>query len=215
MKKFQPGVADFGEAEEVPARFSSMVPAEEHRDRRREIVSRAVIKDLRTAEEFANEIGSLWNQAHERFIDIGRYLLMAKERLVEHGGFMKLVRTRLPFSQPVANKLMAVARAIEQGEFPLGALPRSYANAYEIVSLGANERVCALEAGIVRPDVQRAEILAFKRRLRQNKQSAAAEEEAFLQRRLIELERRRQMLDEEIAGIRQRLGAIPERPSPS
>jgi hypothetical protein len=68
MKKFQPGVADFGEAEEVPARFSSMVPAEEHRDRRREIVSRAVIKDLRTAEEFANEIGSLWNQAHERFI---------------------------------------------------------------------------------------------------------------------------------------------------
>src|SRR5512134_2100098 len=157
MKKFQPKVADFGEAEEIPARPSSMIPAEEHRDRRREIVSGAVIKDLRTADEFANEIGSLWSQAQERFIDIGRYLLAAKERLVEHGGFMKLVRTRLPFSQAVANKLMAVARALEEGEFPPGALPRSYANAYEIVSLRPNERVRALEAGIIRPDVQRAE----------------------------------------------------------
>src|SRR3954449_3624335 len=63
-------------------------------------------------ENFAQAIAVLWQNAEECFLAIGRRLNEAKESL-PHGEFQRLVQTDLPFTYPVANKLMRVAAAVD------------------------------------------------------------------------------------------------------
>ena len=144
--------------------------------------------ELLTCEQFAGRISTLWQDANRTFVNIGRLLNAAKARL-DHGRFMQLVHQEVPFSQGVANKLMRVAAAIDSGRLPAKQLPPSYATVYELTGLAEEELAQAAAAGLVRPDVQRKEVIAFKRQLRApvDRREEINAEIARYERRIVEL----------------------------
>ena len=111
----------------------------------------------------------------------------------------------LPFSYAVGHKLMQVAAAVEAGMLPCDNLP-PYSVAYQLVTLKPGERMAAMDAGLVRADVRREEILEFRRKLRAGTNHRV--EEAELARKLQRLLERRHKLDEEIIAIRQELARL-------
>lgn len=158
---------------------------------------RTAAAPLESRAEYAEEIGRLWTQAQQHFLAIGRYLLQARERIGE-GEWEAMVRDDLPFGRAVAHQLRSVAAMVEAGLVPEAKLPRSYATAYQIATLTPDERERAAGEGLLRPDVTRPEITAFKRRLR-GAPPAGAEQEL----RRLEAERRR--IDARIAELRRQL----------
>lgn len=161
-----------------------------------------------TRAEFRAEIIRLWGEAEKRFLAIGRYLLEAKERLA-HGEFKAMIAEDLPLSYPAAFRMMSVAKAIDEGVVARDQIPASYTVAYEIISLDEDERTQAIAAGLVRPDVRRAEIMAFKRQLRAPDIPAPTEIDAEKRARLRQLLVERDRLDQKIAALRAELGELP------
>lgn len=203
--------ADVPEAPASPAVPSSLVSSVDHIDNRHHRVRSAVV-ELVTADQYVAEIGRLWTEAQDRFLAIGRYLIEAKGRL-DHGDFTPMVRDRLPFTHTVAVRLMVVARAVESGLLPADRCPRSYSVAYELASLPASERAAAEAEGLIRQDVGRTEIVAFKRRMRStilelSQPPAKTAGELRKELECLELERRR--IESRIAELRRLLEpAVP------
>jgi Protein of unknown function (DUF3102) len=133
---------------------------------------------LATKDDYIREITSLWNDARQRFLLIGRYLNRAKEQL-PHGEFQAMLRAELPFSEQVAFQMRSVAAAIDEGRFAEGELPQNYSVAYQLVTLAEQEIEVAREKKIIRPDVRRAEIIAFKRSLRPPRSVTARHEKGL------------------------------------
>lgn len=131
-------------------------------------------RELLTSEDFTEAIARLWTAANESFVAIGRMLNEAKEKL-PRGEFMAMTAARLPFSHGVANKLMSVAKAIDEGVLPVERLPPSYSTVYEFLSLTPPEREQAEAEGLIRPDVPRQEVLDFKKRIRKSNADRIAE----------------------------------------
>lgn len=160
-------------------------------------------KDLETVDDFSDEVGRLWGDAGRAFIETGRALNRAKEKLA-HGDFMVLTSQRLPFSHNIADRLMAIARAVDEGIYPADALPPNYTVAYQLVSLYEHERPVALKEGLVTPAVTRRAIEEFKKRMRPH------DEEADIRvrdrKRLASLIGQRARIDVEIAELKKRLG---------
>ncbi len=121
--------------------------------------------DCRTPEEFAQEIATLWREAEQRYLMIGRYLIRAKAQL-PHGAYLDLIEHALPFGPRVAQRLVIVAAAIDGGALPKEQLPPSYSTIYVLATLPPEDRDEAVRVGLVRPDVRRAEIEEFKRQRR-------------------------------------------------
>ncbi|CAH2605857.1 conserved protein of unknown function (plasmid) [Rhodovastum atsumiense] len=174
-------------------------PIENGREGTRAKVLANAIMPRSTAQEYAREIGLLWGEAQEKFLAIGKYLRQAKAGL-PHGDWERLVSHMLPFGRAVAHKLRVVAEAVEEKRLAEETLPRSYANAYELAALEGHELALAAKRQLVRPDVTRREIDAFKRELK----LPADEAERASQRRA-ELLRRRKRLMEELAQIESEL----------
>ena len=91
------------------------------------------ILDLRTEGEVVEEVSKLWNEAQEKFLAIGRYLRDAKARF--SGTFEKQIVAALPFGKNIAYQLRTVAEAVDLGRLPEESLPRSYATAFQLVTL--------------------------------------------------------------------------------
>lgn len=138
---------------------------------------------LLTGEQFADEIGRLWKDAQSRFLEIGRRLNEAFDKL-EHGEYGTLLE-RLPFERATADKLRKVAAAADAQAVPIARLPPSYSTVYEVLTLTPAEREEAEQRGLIRPDVKRQEIVAFKRSRRQPERDELAELRAE-ERRLAE-----------------------------
>lgn len=155
---------------------------------------------LRTRANFADVILSLWTEAEENFLAIGRYLNHAKT-VLEHGEFMAMVERDLPFRYSTANRLMKVAAAIDDGLLPTDSLPPSYATVYEMVLLKPEEREQAAAQGLFRPDIRRQDIINFKKQLRAVALPDLAAERAELAR----LEAERTRIDARIAELREKL----------
>ena len=141
------------------------------------------------ADGYAREIGKLWDETQQKFIAIGRYLVSAKQTL-PHGEYERMVETMLPFGSSAARKLRTVAEAVDTARLPIVSLPRRYVNAYELAVLPEQELRQAEKRQLVRPDVTRREIEAFKREIRQPNHS-----------RHVELLRERQRLMARLAAI--------------
>jgi hypothetical protein len=122
------------------------------------------IRDLTSEVEVVEEIGKLWKEAQEKFLAIGRYLVRAKERF--HRTFEATILPQLPFGKGVAYQLRAVAMAVDEGLLLEEELPNSYATAYQLVTLPADHMQLARKENLVRRDVLRREVEAFKARLR-------------------------------------------------
>jgi len=114
--------------------------------------------------DFAQEISMLWQDVREKFLRIGRLLVRAKN-VLPRGEFDRMIAIDLPFNTSIAYQLRAVADAVDTGRLALGELPRTYSVAYQLTTLDDDLLARARRAGLVRPDVRRADILEFKRSL--------------------------------------------------
>jgi hypothetical protein len=159
--------------------------------------------ELKTREQFVSEIRTLWADAQERFILIGRYLIQAKQRL-PHGEYTDMIEDELPFGPQVAFQLARVATAIEEGKLAIEELPRSYATAYHLTTLTDEELERARKANIVRPDVKRREIVAFKQQVRARAGQNEQREALIRQREKLVAERER--INAEIQRLNDLLG---------
>jgi hypothetical protein len=121
--------------------------------------------DPRTVDDYAEVIGTLFREAEERFVQIGTFLEEAKTKL-QHGEFQELISSRLPFGPRAAQMMMAAAKAIKSGMIPLDIVPPSYSVVYQITTLTDTERQQAVEEGVIRSDMRREDIAAFKKRVR-------------------------------------------------
>lgn len=121
--------------------------------------------DPRTVDDYAEVIGTLFREAEERFVQIGTFLEEAKAKL-QHGEFQELISSRLPFGPRAAQMMMAAAKAIKSGMIPLDIVLPSYSVVYQITTLTDTERQQAVEEGVIRSDMRREDIAAFKKRVR-------------------------------------------------
>lgn len=111
---------------------------------------------------YVREISRLWNEAKDKFLAIGEYLTLAKQQLA-HGEYEAMIRSQLPFGKSAAHRIRAVAEAVRDGRLTRDSLPQSYATAYELTLLTDQQLRIAEDRGLVRPDVYRSEIVAFRR----------------------------------------------------
>ncbi|WP_162630213.1 DUF3102 domain-containing protein [Azospirillum ramasamyi] len=170
-------------------------------DGRFDDVRRSVSK-LSSRDKYVETIGRLWKEATNRFIDIGKYLVYAKDSL-PHGEYESMIESELPFSKSVAHALKTVAEAVLQEKVPEKKLPPDYSTAYMLVSLKDDGWELAKERGLVRSTLKRAEILDFRRELREGRKRPVSEKAA---RRRLAKERERVLAD--IEALRRRLEEI-------
>lgn len=176
-------------------RFLSKSIAEEPESQRyRAVVN--VVRDLHTEAEVVSEIDKLWGEAQEKFLAIGRYLVQAKQRF--HRSYEASILPLLPFGKGVAYQLRAIAVAVDEGRLLEDEMPRSYATTYQLVSLPPSQFDLARKENLVRRDVLRREVEAFRIRLRGN--NPLQDREA--------LKREKERLEVEAARIAGRLAEI-------
>jgi hypothetical protein len=111
---------------------------------------------------YVREISRLWSEAKDKFLAIGEYLSLAKEQLA-HGEYEAMIRSQLPFGKSAAHRMRTVAEAVRNGRLARDSLPQSYATAYELTLLNDRQLRLAESRGFIRPDVRRAELVAFRR----------------------------------------------------
>jgi len=111
---------------------------------------------------YVREISRLWSEARDKFLAIGEYLSLAKRQLA-HGEYEAMIRSQLPFGKSAAHRMRTVAEAVGSGKLARDNLPLSYATAYELTLLSDQQLRLAEDRGLVRPDVHRSEIVAFRR----------------------------------------------------
>jgi hypothetical protein len=114
---------------------------------------------------FANRFNVAWRKAVEGIIESGKILAEAKEAL--SGRFIGFVQSRLGMSPRTAERLMAIAADTWITDSThVSSLPPSWGTLYQIATLAVPERERLVEAGIIRPDMERADIEKEIRRLR-------------------------------------------------
>ncbi len=156
-------------------------------------------REPRTSDDYVEAIGTLWGRAQSAFLEIGRLLLKAKESL-PHGEYTAALEAKLPFSSRTAYQLREATRwALEMDRrqtITLDRLPGSYSIIYLLSTLDPPMLEAAESDGLVRPDLRRAELLAW----RQNK-AGRIEDRASLEARYDKLRRERERLESEIRQI--------------
>ncbi|MBL6081814.1 hypothetical protein JMJ56_27910 [Belnapia sp. T18] len=108
-----------------------------------------------------------WNRGQRAFLTIGRTLLRLSRTLSE-AEFLRLRRGSeklFPFGDATASKLRSVAMLVDEGGIEEDRLP-GYTIAYEFTTLPPEGLRLARERNLIRPDVRRTEIAAFRRELR-------------------------------------------------
>lgn len=161
------------------------------------------VRQCATKDEFKQEIGALWASAMDKFLLIGRYLIMAKATL-PHGEYQAMVTAELPFSYHIAYQLKTVAENADR--ISRDRLPRSYSTAFRLVTLTDHELAEAEAKNLVRADVTRREIEAFVQEIRSDR---LAQQER-LTREYRKLVRRRDSILERMRAIEAELGGPPD-----
>lgn len=167
-------------------------------------VVRTTATALETKADFIEEIRRLWDDAQKRFLAIGRYLNAAKANL-PHGEFELMIASELPFSRQTAFYLRTAAAAIDEGRLAEEEVPNSYATVYQLATLDEAHLALARQRNLVRSDVTREEILAFKRSLKQGRE---ANRQAALQRRREQILADLQRLKAELDEIEREMGTV-------
>jgi hypothetical protein len=167
---------------------------------------------LETRQQFAETIGKLWRDAQSRFIAIGHHLLQAK-KVLPHGEWEIMVERDLPFGRSVAHRLRQIAEAIDTGRLPADQLPPDYSTCYQLTTLRDDELHQATKLSIIRPDVSRAEVIAFKRQVRAATASELSHLEVLpeLADELTRLEARHAELVRELAAVDARITELRSR----
>jgi transposase-like protein len=157
-------LADFAVSKRRSSRLASEAIDQDLPETGRARILNNAILDLRTESDVVDEVAKLWIEAQEKFLSIGRYLLKAKIKFA--GSFESHIVANLPFGKNIAYQLRMVAEAVDSGRLPEQDLPRSYATAFQLVSLPAPDFDAARAHGLVRNTVTRPEVNNFRRELR-------------------------------------------------
>jgi hypothetical protein len=116
------------------------------------------------------QVAEAWGNAKAAYLECGRALLAVDgvleeaERDALRRGFGRL----FPFSETVASQFRQIARAVDSGRIPLECCPGSYSTAYQLALLTPAQLEIARTRGLLRPDVSRYVVLAFRREVRTN-----------------------------------------------
>jgi hypothetical protein len=122
-----------------------------------------------------------------------------------------MVESRLPFGVQVAYQLRMVAEAIDSGRLPSDQMPGSYATIYQLTTLKPDELDLARQRNLLRPDVKRTEVAAFKRELRRLAQSVpTCDRTGSLRQELQKLQTKAQRIALRISEIEAELEAARE-----
>jgi hypothetical protein len=114
------------------------------------------------------QVAEAWGNAKAAYLECGRALLAVDgalddaERDALRRGFSRL----FPFSETVASQFRQIARAVDSGRIPLEACPGSYSTAYQLALLTPAQLEIARARGLLRSDVSRHLVLAFRREIR-------------------------------------------------
>ena len=109
-------------------------------------------------EAWAIRISARWRMGVEAIIATGKLLLEAKTAL-PHGAFGTMIETQLPFKERQAQMLMAIAsdNRLSNPQY-VALLPPSWGTIYDVTRLSDEEFTRAVEAGVIRPDMERRDI---------------------------------------------------------
>jgi hypothetical protein len=169
--------------------------------------------------DIVSQISTLWHDVQKRFVSIGRHLNRAQDlierqtrtmveakglpeveaRKMARAAYEEQVIRRLPFSDKVASQLSCVARAIDGKRLLESEVPSSYSIVYQLTTLTDDELAKARDENIVRPDVSRDEVIAFKKKVRKRVNLDVSREVQLRARRrrvLEEMERLRRELED-------------------
>lgn len=191
------------------ARFAAL--SEEESEARAAIAATLATSDAALVDELArlrSEIREGWKSAASAFLQIGRALCRI-EAMLSRTDFHRLISDKqyLPFGRASAVKMMSVARAVDGGRIEPHHLP-PYSVAYELVTLPDPLLRLASAQGLIRPDVKRDEIAAFK--LAQRPAEPEQVDPEALHRERGNLRARRARLETELAAIDRRLRTIAD-----
>lgn len=148
----------------------------------------------------SSEVRDQWVRVRDSFLTIGRKLLTIEERLTaEEFNVLRREHGRIfPFSDGVAFQLREVARAVRARRIGLEECPHGYSVAYQLAAMSDEQLQRAREAHLVRPDVTRAKVIAFRRSLAEEERKMGQDEspKSLAKMRLSELgDERRQLLE--------------------
>jgi len=163
---------------------------------------RRTIVAFERVEDYVAEIETLWKEAAETFLLIGRNLNKAKE-ILPHGEYQRMVQSCLPFDKSRAYQLRMVATMVDSGRVAEDDLPRSSATAFLFASLDREMIARAKDDGILRADVRRQEVQEWKRRLAGPPHNAVS-----LARMRATLRARIQRYEDELARAREQLAEL-------
>jgi hypothetical protein len=114
------------------------------------------------------QVAEAWNNAKAAYLECGRALIAVDsvldpaERDALRRGFSRL----FPFSETVASQFRQIAKAVDSGRIPIETCPGSYSTAYQLALLTSDQLEIARTRGLVRADVSRHAVLAFRREVR-------------------------------------------------
>jgi hypothetical protein len=159
--------------------------------------------------EIRGEVQRHWGAARDSFLAIGRALVVAEDRLTkfENDRLKAGMEQLFPFGDAVASQLRKVARAVDAKRIPEVDCPGSYSTAYQIAVLKPAELQLAIKRGLVRPNVTRKEIAAFRSELRHNPSRVNWKPTETERDRLMA---REVALTEELAEVRRRIKELDE-----
>jgi hypothetical protein len=153
-------------------------------------------------EEFVSEISRLWSRAQGAFLEIGRLLIKAKDTL-PHGDYSVAVEAELPFSSRTAYQLREAARWVMNGRVPVEQLPGSYSTIYLLSTLDLPLLEQAKHEGLIRPELKRAELLAWRQSVGGKK-----DRNDELHARLIRLRQEKTRIENELRRIEEELAGL-------
>lgn len=114
-----------------------------------------------------HEVHAEWRKAKQSFLAIGKSLLAVEQALTpdEFRRLSKGTERIFPFSETIATQLRQVARAVMSGRLNETEMPGSYSVAYQIAVMDGPTIEIARSRNLVRPDVTRTEVIAFRREI--------------------------------------------------
>ena len=159
--------------------------------------------------ETRGEVHRNWRDIKDRFLAIGRALVRMENALTtfENARLKDGMERLFPFGDGVASQLRKVARAVDSNSIPISDCPGSYSTAYQIAMLKPADLELAKKRGLVRPNVTRREIKAFRAELRNGPLRVNWRPTETERDRLVV---REAALSEELALVRKRIKELDE-----
>ena len=118
------------------------------------------VSHVKTVAEFATKIAAAWHRSVDGIIEAGRVWAEAKATLSRTQLTELMSTTR--FSDPTVSKLIAISKNPHITDPNYRAhLPNSYGSLYELRNLSDAEFKAAARGGVLRPDMERDDVLAL------------------------------------------------------